>query len=213
MSNAVQAFKRQAPARTTAGEFEDDARPYVIVGDIGKGSFATVYKGYHEDTRQTVAIKQVKRDNLTTKLFENLQSEIQILKSLSHRHITKLIDIVRAEKHIYLIMEYCAGGDLTNYIKKRGRVEGLEYVPSPGAALQYYPHPRTGGLDETTVRSFLRQLGEFEFFFLFACLRACVLGEGERGEWVWVFVLCVVRMLKTKRRPCVEISAASEFDP
>jgi len=58
-------------------------------------------------------------------------------------------------------MEYCAGGDLTNYIKKRGRVEGLEYVPSPGAALQYYPHPRTGGLDEIAVRSFLRQLGEF----------------------------------------------------
>jgi serine/threonine protein kinase len=27
-------------------------------------------------------------------LFENLQSEIQILKSLSHRHITRLIDIV-----------------------------------------------------------------------------------------------------------------------
>ena len=27
---------------------DDDARPYVIVGDIGKGSFATVYKGYHE---------------------------------------------------------------------------------------------------------------------------------------------------------------------
>ncbi|KIM41275.1 hypothetical protein M413DRAFT_445312 [Hebeloma cylindrosporum] len=137
---------------------DDDARPYVIVGDIGKGSFATVYKGYHEETRHQVAIKAVKRDNLSTKLFENLQSEIQILKSLSHRHITRLIDIVRAEKHIYLIMEYCAGGDLTNYIKKRGRVEGLEYVPAPGAALQYYPHPRTGGLDEIAVRSFLRQL-------------------------------------------------------
>lgn len=122
----------------------------------------------------------MKRDNLSSKLFENLQSEIQILKSLSHRHVTKLIDIVvcslsncvvlvaltvvspkRAEKHIYLIMEYCAGGDLTNYIKKRGRVEGLEYVPSPGAALQYYPHPRTGGLNEIAVRSFLRQLGGY----------------------------------------------------
>jgi serine/threonine-protein kinase ULK/ATG1 len=55
-------------------------------------------------------------------------------------------------------MEYCAGGDLTNYIKRRGRVEGLEYIPAPGAALQYYPHPRTGGLDEIVVRSFLRQL-------------------------------------------------------
>ncbi|KAF9528317.1 hypothetical protein CPB83DRAFT_932321 [Crepidotus variabilis] len=103
--------------------------------------------------------------NLTSKLFENLQSEIQILKSLSHRHITKLLDIVRAERHIYLIMEYCAGGDLTNYIKKRGRVEGLEYVSAPGAALQYYPHPRTGGLDEIAVRSFLRQLA-WSYFIL-----------------------------------------------
>ena len=60
---------------------------------------------------------------------------------------------------MYLIMEYCAGGDLTNYIKKRGRVEGLEYVPEPGAAPQYYPHPRTGGLTVIVVRSFLRQLG------------------------------------------------------
>ncbi|KAF8064901.1 other/ULK/ULK protein kinase [Lyophyllum atratum] len=137
---------------------DEEIRPYVIVGDIGKGSFATVYKGYHEETRLQVAIKTVKRDNLTAKLFDNLQSEIQILKSLSHRHITRLIDIVRAERHIYLIMEYCGGGDLTNYIKKRGRVESLEYVPTTGAAPQYYPHPRTGGLDEIVVRSFLRQL-------------------------------------------------------
>ena len=61
-------------------------------------------------------------------------------------------------------MEYCAGGDLTNYIKKRGRVESLEYAPAPGAALQYYPHPRSGGLDEVVVRSFLRQLGMFSSY-------------------------------------------------
>ena len=56
-------------------------------------------------------------------------------------------------------MEYCSGGDLTNYIKKRGRVENLQYIPEPGAAPQYFLHPRTGGLAEIVVRSFLRQLG------------------------------------------------------
>ncbi|KAG6380368.1 kinase-like protein [Boletus reticuloceps] len=147
-----------APEKARRTTDDDEARPYVIVNDIGKGSFATVYKGYHEETHQTVAIKSIRRDILTAKLFDNLQSEIEILKSLSHRHITKLIDIVRAERNIFLIMEYCAGGDLTNYIKKRGRVEGLEYAPTSGAALQYYPHPRSGGLDEVVVRSFLRQL-------------------------------------------------------
>lgn len=36
---------KSAPRRNTD---DDEARPYVIVSDIGKGSFATVYKGYHE---------------------------------------------------------------------------------------------------------------------------------------------------------------------
>ncbi|KAI0643789.1 Pkinase-domain-containing protein [Trametes meyenii] len=135
-----------------------EVKPYVIVGDLGKGSFATVYRGYHEQTHQQVAIKTVNRSGLSPKLFDNLQGEIEILKSLSHRHITRLLDVIRAERNIYLIMEFCAGGDLANYIKKRGRVEGLEYIPSPGAAPTYYPHPKSGGLSEIVVRSFLRQL-------------------------------------------------------
>ncbi|RPD61722.1 kinase-like protein [Lentinus tigrinus ALCF2SS1-7] len=135
-----------------------EVKPYVIVSDLGKGSFATVYRGYHEQTHHQVAIKTVNRSGLSPKLFDNLQGEIEILKSLSHRHITRLLDVIRAERNIYLIMEFCAGGDLANYIKKRGRVEGLEYIPSPGAAPTYYPHPKSGGLDEIVVRSFLRQL-------------------------------------------------------
>ncbi|THH28631.1 hypothetical protein EUX98_g5553 [Antrodiella citrinella] len=137
---------------------DEELRPYVIVSDLGKGSFATVYRGYHEQTHDEVAIKTVNRSGLTQKLFENLQGEIEILKALSHRHITKLLDIVQSERNVYLIIEFCAGGDLSNYIKKRGRVEGLEYVPSPGAGPTYYPHPPSGGLNEIVVRSFLRQL-------------------------------------------------------
>ncbi|KAI0733248.1 kinase-like protein [Fomitopsis betulina] len=145
--------------RPTLRRIEDEeVKPYVIISDLGKGSFATVYRGYHEQTHRQVAIKTVSRAGLSPKLFDNLQGEIEILKALSHRHITRLLDIVRAEKNIYLIIEFCAGGDLSNYIKKRGRVEGLEYIPATGAAPTYYPHPRTGGLDEIVVRSFLRQL-------------------------------------------------------
>ena len=47
-----------------------------------------------QETRLQVALKAVKRDKLSAKLFDNLQSEIQILKSLSHRHVTRLLDIV-----------------------------------------------------------------------------------------------------------------------
>lgn len=34
---------------TRPGRLEDEeVKPYVIVSDLGKGSFATVYRGYHE---------------------------------------------------------------------------------------------------------------------------------------------------------------------
>ncbi|KAF8337034.1 kinase-like domain-containing protein [Cantharellus anzutake] len=141
-------------------EDDEEAYPYVLTNVIGTGSFATVYRGYHVKNRSAVAIKTVSKAILTAKLLDNLESEITILKSLNHRNITALKDIVKAEKHIYLIMDYCSGGDLSNYIKARGKVDTLQYVPEPGAAPIFYPHPKSGGLDRKIVRSFLRQLAE-----------------------------------------------------
>lgn len=67
----------------------------------------------------------------------------------------------KARSNIYLVMEYCSGGDLSRYIRARGRVEGLEYTPYPGAAPTYWPHPKSGGLDPEVVRCFLGQLGKY----------------------------------------------------
>ena len=47
-----------------------------------------------QETHTPVAIKTVNRNGLSQKLFENLRGEIDILKTLSHRHITRLLDLV-----------------------------------------------------------------------------------------------------------------------
>lgn len=57
-------------------------------------------------------------------------------------------------------MDYCSGGDLSQYIRARGKIDTLEYVPAPGAAPTYYPHPKSGGLDQRVVRSLLLQLAD-----------------------------------------------------
>ncbi|KAF9515058.1 hypothetical protein BS47DRAFT_1391977 [Hydnum rufescens UP504] len=144
--------------KTRRPEDDEEAYPYVLTNEIGKGSFATVYRGYHVKNRNAVAVKTISRAILTTKLLDNLESEINILKSLDHAHITRLKDIVKAESNIYIVMDYCSGGDLSNYIRERGKVDTLQYIPEPGAAPIYYPHPKTGGLDQRMVRSFLMQL-------------------------------------------------------
>ncbi|KAI8358657.1 kinase-like domain-containing protein [Mortierella sp. GBAus27b] len=119
---------------------------YVVEHEIGRGSFATVYKGYHKVTKEAVAIKSVLRSKLTKKLLENLASEINILKGIRHDHIVALVDCKETETHIHLVMEYCSQGDLSQYIKRRGN--GHASLPSPPG----------GGLHETIVRHFLKQL-------------------------------------------------------
>lgn len=59
-------------------------------------------------------------------------------------------------------MEYCSGSDLSIYIKKRGKIPSLEYVPRESVDGQkvFWPHPEAGGLDERVTRHFLGQLGE-----------------------------------------------------
>ncbi|KAJ7811214.1 kinase-like domain-containing protein [Mycena olivaceomarginata] len=177
-------------------EEDEELRPYVVVGDIGKGSFATVYKGYHEDNHQSVAIKTVLHGRNSPRNYSRACRKFSN-PSRTGRHITKLIDIVRTDRNIYLSMGYCSGGDLANYIKKRGRVETLEYVLSEGAAPQYYPHPRTGGLDEIVVRSFLRQLARALKFLL-------------RGRPVWGLCPCPSSLVQYA--PCIALLHAELAD-
>ncbi|KAI9260641.1 kinase-like domain-containing protein [Phascolomyces articulosus] len=119
---------------------------YIISSKIGQGSFATVYKAQHKTTKRIVAIKSVLRSKLTRKLLENLESEISILKGIRHPHIVGLIECQKTDTHIYLVMEYCSMGDLSQYIKRKRSSKSAR-----GAS---------GGLSERLVRHFLKQLAD-----------------------------------------------------
>lgn len=108
-------------------------------------------------TESLVAIKTVNLSKLNTKLKENLSSEIEILKGLHHPHIVALIDRKESSQHINLVMEYCALGDLSYFIRKRDKLGQQEYTAD---MIQKYPNPRTGGLNEVVVRHFLKQLAD-----------------------------------------------------
>ena len=89
---------------------------------IGRGSFAVVWRARHAETGQRVAVKEIRLDKLNRKLRESLESEIQVLQRSRHGNIIRLHDIIKEEKRIFLVLEYCAGGDVSEFIKKHGRV-------------------------------------------------------------------------------------------
>ncbi|TVY60721.1 Serine/threonine-protein kinase ATG1 [Lachnellula suecica] len=128
---------------------------FTIEDEIGKGSFATVYRGKHKSSGALVAIKSVNLVKLNKKLKDNLYCEIEILRCLHHPHIVALIDCRESASHIHLVMEYCELGDLSYFIKKRDK---LADNPALKDMVRNYPIPPAGGLNEVIVRHFLKQL-------------------------------------------------------
>ncbi|EFY88904.1 Serine/threonine-protein kinase [Metarhizium acridum CQMa 102] len=128
---------------------------FVIDKEIGKGSFAQVYVGWHKDSKAAVAVKSVELERLNKKLKENLYGEIQILKTLRHPHIVALHDCLESSTHINLIMEYCELGDLSLFIKKRDK---LSTHPATHDMARKYPSAPNSGLHEVVIRHFLKQL-------------------------------------------------------
>ncbi|KIW01471.1 uncharacterized protein PV09_07227 [Verruconis gallopava] len=137
------------------------AEPSVIVGDfqrleeIGKGSFATVFRGKHLKTGAIIAIKSVNVKKLTKKLQDNLEAEVRILRDLHHPHIVSLFDCKRTADKVHLCMEYCEMGDLSTFIKRRNQLAEQEITRD---MIKKYPLPQVGGLNEVIVRHFVKQI-------------------------------------------------------
>lgn len=131
---------------------------YEIGKEIGKGSFAVVYKCWDTNTQKSVAIKSIIRSKLKSKkLIENLEIEISILKSLKHPHIVELIDYQQSSNHFHLIMDYCSMGDLSYFIRKKSQLTKTH--PVINSLLERYPlPPGSHGLHHVLVLHFLKQL-------------------------------------------------------
>ena len=54
--------------------------------------------------------------------MENLEQEISIMRDYLHHNIVQLYEHFSSQRYIYLVLELCPGGDLSKYIRKRGRI-------------------------------------------------------------------------------------------
>ncbi|XP_042823664.1 serine/threonine-protein kinase ULK2 isoform X2 [Panthera tigris] len=97
------------------GDFEYSKRDLV-----GHGAFAVVFRGRHrQKTDWEVAIKSINKKNLSKSQIL-LGKEIKILKELQHENIVALYDVQELPNSVFLVMEYCNGGDLADYLQAKG---------------------------------------------------------------------------------------------
>jgi protein-serine/threonine kinase len=109
---------RQDFSASAARRKETKFGEYVLGQTLGEGEFGKVKLGWKKDGSAQVAIKLIRRENLSTNpsRLPKIHREIAILRELSHPNIVRLHEMVQTERHIGIILEYASGGELFDYI-------------------------------------------------------------------------------------------------
>ncbi|KAJ5032480.1 uncharacterized protein L3040_009084 [Drepanopeziza brunnea f. sp. 'multigermtubi'] len=82
---------------------------------IGKGSFGKVYLATHKLTNGSkVVLKSANKDD------SNLAREIHHHRQFIHPHIARLYEVIVTENLVWLVLEYCPGDELYNYLLNHG---------------------------------------------------------------------------------------------
>ncbi|XP_037327646.2 maternal embryonic leucine zipper kinase [Pungitius pungitius] len=132
--------------RTEHGGAEELLKYYEVYETIGSGGFAKVKLGRHILTGEKVAIKIMTKKNLGDDL-PRVKLEIEAMKNLSHQHVCRLYQVIETSTQIFMVLEYCPGGELFDYIIAKDRlseeetrvffrqiVSAMAYVHSQGYA-------------------------------------------------------------------------------
>lgn len=91
---------------------------YRLIEEIGRGGMGTVYRAVRADDvfNLEVAIKVVRRGMDTEAVLERFRTERQILASLEHPYIARIMDGGTTDDDLpYFVMEYVEGRPLTRY--------------------------------------------------------------------------------------------------
>ncbi|XP_042422063.1 serine/threonine-protein kinase ATG1a-like [Zingiber officinale] len=112
---------------------------YILGPKIGAGSFASVWRARHRKYGHEVAVKEIDKQRVDSKVRDCLLKEVSILRNISHPNIVRFFQAIQTEDKIFLVLEYCAGGDVADYLNRQGI---------------------RGRVSEDVARHFLRQLAE-----------------------------------------------------
>ncbi|XP_028298513.1 serine/threonine-protein kinase BRSK2-like isoform X9 [Gouania willdenowi] len=109
-----------------SGHYANYVGPYRLEKTLGKGQTGLVKLGVHCVTCQKVAVKIVNREKLSESVLMKVEREIAILKLIEHPHVLKLHDVYENKKYLYLVLEHVSGGELFDYLVKKGRLTPKE---------------------------------------------------------------------------------------
>ena len=99
--------------------YKDIFEKYEIKEKIGNGRYGLIKLATNKKTGENFAVKIMSKKEMNSTDLELVRNEIEILKICQHPYIIKFIEHFENTNYIFIIMEYCKGGDLIQYYKKK----------------------------------------------------------------------------------------------
>ena len=96
---------------------------YEVVGPIGSGGMADVYKAMDHKLNRFVAMKVLKAEfSADTNFIRKFQREAQAAAGLAHPNVVNVFDVGEDRGVNYIVMELVEGITLKDYISKKGKL-------------------------------------------------------------------------------------------
>ncbi|MBA0589338.1 hypothetical protein Gorai_018091 [Gossypium raimondii] len=112
---------------------------YLLKSKLRESSVSIVWKAETKSSGEEVAVKQVFLSKLNKHLANCLDCELNFLSSVNHPNIIRLLQVLQSESCLFLVLEFCAGGNLASYIRRYGRVQeqlARRFMQQLGAGLE-----------------------------------------------------------------------------
>ena len=101
--------------RTTGNQKANDMKlgAYRVIGELGSGGMAVIYKAVQTSVDRMVAIKELRPELLSDReVMARFEREATSMAALQHGNIVQIYDYVQDFDTTYIVMEYVEGTDL-----------------------------------------------------------------------------------------------------
>ena len=97
---------------------------YEIKAMLGQGGMGVVYRAFDRELGETVALKTLRPELVTadSTTLERFKQEIRLARRITHRNVVRTHDLGEVDGMYFITMEYVAGTNLKELIRRRGRL-------------------------------------------------------------------------------------------
>ncbi|GFN82177.1 serine/threonine-protein kinase nek1 [Plakobranchus ocellatus] len=92
---------------------------YTRIRQIGEGAFGKAVLVRRKDSSVQCVIKEINTTKMSPKEREESRKEVAVLAQLKHPNIVSYIESFEERGTLYIVMNYCSGGDLYSKINER----------------------------------------------------------------------------------------------